>query len=94
MLAWPAAYPPERVHRTEAYNHVFEVVALIPGPERGKPSAEIMRLRQAEQTAAADSRVIFLGPCASTGRDKADRQLQNRVRRRVAGSSSGVRYFL
>ena len=54
--------PPERVSRLEAYNHVFEVVALVPDPESGMPLTEIMRLRQAEDIAAADPGVIFLPP--------------------------------
>jgi len=53
---------PERVSRSEAYKHVFEVVALVPDTGQGRPSVEIMRLRQAEETAAADSGVIFLPP--------------------------------
>jgi hypothetical protein len=52
----------ERVSRLEAYNHVFEVVALVPDPKSGRPSAEIMRLRLAGDTAAADLGVSFLPP--------------------------------
>lgn len=52
--------PPERVPRSEAYTHVFEVVVLVPDAGGGERSVEIMRLRQAEDAAAADPGVTFL----------------------------------
>ena len=51
----------KRVPRSDAYDHVFEAVVLVPDTTSGRTSIEIMRLKVAESAVTA-SEAVFLPP--------------------------------